>query len=91
MPRKIQLNADFKAATRIIEYFYSNEPAQVKRLLAAEVDSVLVDQLEAVSWPLNLRPLRETDQAQAASRHFLRAPATQPGFGNTHEFGEKRA
>ena len=40
--------AALNAAGIIINYFYSNEPAEVTRLLAAGVDFVLVDHLETV-------------------------------------------
>jgi glycerophosphoryl diester phosphodiesterase len=40
--------AALKSAGVKINYFYSNEPAEVARLLAAGVDFVLVDHLEAV-------------------------------------------
>lgn len=40
--------AALKSAGIIINYFYSNEPAEVARLLAAGVDFVLVDHLETV-------------------------------------------
>jgi glycerophosphoryl diester phosphodiesterase len=40
--------AALKAAGIRINYFYTNEPAEVGRLLAAGVDFVLVDDLGAV-------------------------------------------
>jgi glycerophosphoryl diester phosphodiesterase len=40
--------ADLKAAGVRINYFYANDPDEVARLLAAGIDFVLVDHVEAV-------------------------------------------